>query len=462
MPCYRLILVLGLTFVFTMCCDAQGPLQVSATNTPPSTTTNVHSVQILNLNLFRYNAVPNVQDKTSNPPSPPLGLAAPVGGGGGAAAPAAGAAAPVAGAAAAPPAAGAPPDPLKPLEDAIAAEEMSLTTLTDTTQTLLNNAALATACFKDLQARYPQLLLTANQRTQLIYDLGHSPDCVLPLQQWPYNQITTAINQGSAISNLFVQLNVTTANDPGKTLLARHTAAQTGLQGLFTSSNASTLATETIYIGTWQQRAATTAAAPDAQWSPTVSLTCHPQWFGRTEQQSVSIFYYDMSASAPTQQTMSLFTNSCLGAVTISSGIGISTVRSSTFAFTPQTNYSVSPPTTTQVIGYAANSRVLPIYVGAMNYELKRFKSMGFDFAGGVGVGSSSAGTTSDFFIGPSFSFVRRYLFVSPAFHLTQRQTLQSGYKVGDPQGSLTSVPTINQWRYGFAITFSFPVVQSQ
>jgi hypothetical protein len=137
-------------------------------------------------------------------------------------------------------------------------------------------------------------------------------------------------------------------------------------------------------------------------------------------------------------------------------------VRSSTFAFTPQTNYSVNPPTTAQVIGYAADSRVVPIYLGAMNFEFARKKGMGFDFAGGAGVGSSSAGTTSDFFIGPSFAFARRTIFVSPSFHLTQRQTLQDGYQVGDAQGTLTSVPTINRWRYGFALTFTFPVLQSQ
>jgi hypothetical protein len=198
------------------------------------------------------------------------------------------------------------------------------------------------------------------------------------------------------------------------------------------------------------------------QWSPTVALTCHPQWFGKTEQQAISILYYDKSASAPTQQTMLLFTNSCLGAVTITSGIGISTVRSSTFAFTPQSNYSVNPPTTTQVIGYAADSRVLPVYLGVMNYEFAHSKSIGFEVAGGAGVGSSSAGTTSDFFIGPSCAFARRAIFVSPSFHMTQRQTLQDGYQVGQAQGSLTSVPTINRWRYGFALTFTFPVLQSQ
>ena len=64
------------------------------------------------------------------------------------------------------------------------------------------------------------------------------------------------------------------------------------------------------------------------------------------------------------------------------------------------TNYSVNPPPTTQVIGYAEDSRVMPIYLGAMNYEFIHAQSVGFDFAGGAGVSSSSAGTASDFFIG--------------------------------------------------------------
>ena len=450
--------------------DAQEPLQVSATNQPPPTTTNVHSVQFVDLNLFRYNIWPNVQDKTSNPPAPPAGFTPPTGGGGGAPAPAtapAAAPAPAGALVAAPaaaPAAVTAPDPLQPLEDAVADEETNLNGLTNATQILLSNAARATACFKTLQGNYPQLLLTSQQVANLKSGLNDpNSDCRIQMLQWPSSQITAAIDKGPTISNLFVQLSAAVAaNDPKGTLLARHTAAQTGLQNLLSSSNVSTLATAITYVETWQQRAVATLAASDAQWSPTLTLTCHPQWFGKTEQQSVSILYYDMTASAPTQQTAFPFTNSCLGSLTISSGIGISTVRSSTFAFTPQTNYSVNPPTTAQVIGYAADSRVVPIYLGAMNFEFARKKGMGFDFAGGAGVGSSSAGTTSDFFIGPSFAFARRTIFVSPSFHLTQRQTLQDGYQVGDAQGTLTSVPTINRWRYGFALTFTFPVLQSQ
>ena len=91
-----------------------------------------------------------MQDKTSNPPTPPAGFTPPSGGGGGTPASAHGAPpVPVTTPAAAP-----PTDPLKQLEDDIADEERSLTDLTIGTQILLNNAALAMACFKDLQGRY--------------------------------------------------------------------------------------------------------------------------------------------------------------------------------------------------------------------------------------------------------------------------------------------------------------------
>ena len=464
--------VCGLLLVAPVVGDAQASLQVSATNQPPPTTTNVHSVQFLNLNLFRYNIWPNVQDKTSNPPTPLAGFTPPAGVGG---------AAPITPPApTAPPAPGPPKaaqeeaapaaDPLQQLEKDIAAEETSLITLTNETQILFNNAKLATACFNTLQGNYSQLLLTSQQVANLKSVLqDHNSDCNIPLGPWPFSEITTAISLGPGIMNEFLQFSATVStNDPKGTLMARHTAAQAGLQSFNTSPNASTPApatayvTATTYVEAWKQREAATLNASEAQWSPTVTLTCHPQWFGKTEQQTVSILYYDMTASAPTQQTASPFTNSCLGSLTISSGIGISTVRSSTFASTPQTNYSVSPPTTTQVIGYASDSRVVPVYLGAMNYEFARKKSMGFDFAGGAGVGSSSAGTTSDFFIGPSFAFARRDIFMSPSLHLTQRQTLQNGYQVGDAMGTLTSVPTINRWHYGFAVTFTFPVLQSQ
>jgi len=52
---YYLACALSLTTAFSLGSKAQSPLQVSATNLPPSTTTNVKSVQIVNLNLFRYN-----------------------------------------------------------------------------------------------------------------------------------------------------------------------------------------------------------------------------------------------------------------------------------------------------------------------------------------------------------------------------------------------------------------------
>ncbi len=453
---YHSASILSIASAVSMSCVAQDPLQVSATNLPPSTTTNVRSAQILDLNLFRYESVVTVQEKTSNPPT----LPSPFGGPSGNGTPNQAQVTPSPAPAAQP---GVPPDPLQPLIDAIFLEEQKLITLTGVTQDLINKSNLAAACFKDLQGRYPEVLLTTLQRNALVSDLKTATNCTQPMFSWPVDDITAAINLGPAISNQFITLSAAVATeDPKGTLLTRHTTAQTGLQNLFTSSSAANLAATNISVGTWQARLNKTLNATDDQWSPTVELTCHPQWFGKSEQQFVTIYYYDMSASAPTQQSMSLFTNSCLAALTISSGIGISTVRSSTFAFTPQTNYSVNPPTTTQVIGYAADSRVLPLYVGAMNYEFARAKSVGFDFAGGAGVSSSSSGTTSDFFVGPSFAFARRAIFVSPSFHLTQRQTLQDGYHVGDAQGSLTSVPTINRWRYGFAITFTFPVLQSQ
>jgi hypothetical protein len=453
--------VLFFTLAINVCSAAQDTVQVTATNLPPSTTTNVRAVQTVNLNLFRYNAQPNVQDKTSNPPTPPVGIMPPATGGGGTPNRPSAAVSPPGAAAPGPPATGA--DPLEPLEEAIKGEEMSLSNLTATTQDLLNNAKLATACFNDIQGRYPQLLLTPQQRTALVNDLNNATNCALPTPQWPASNITAAINTGPATSNLFIQLSAAVAaEDPKGTLLTRHITAQTALVTLLTSTGAATLATANVYIGAWQLRRTATISATDAQWSPTVALTCHPQWFGKTEQQVVSILYYDMTASTPSQQSMTLLTNSCLAALTITSGLGFSTVRSSIFAFTPKTNKSVSPPTTTQVIGYASDSRVVPLYLGAMNYEFARAKGLGFDVAGGVGVSSSSAGTTSDFFLGPSFAFARRAIFVSPSFHLTQRQTLQDGYAVGDAQGSLTSVPTINRWRYGFALTFTFPILQAQ
>jgi len=94
-----------------------------------------------------------------------------------------------------------------------------------------------------------------------------------------------------------------------------------------------------------------------------------------------------------------------------------------------------------------------------MNYGYYRKGPVELHASGGVGVSYTASGVAADFFLGNAFSFVRIAIFVTPTLHLTQRQTLQDGYAVGNPKGTLETVPTINRWKYGFALTFTFPVV---
>jgi len=245
-------------------------------------------------------------------------------------------------------------------------------------------------------------------------------------------------------------------------LFTTNAATIAQLEGLINPTNIAAY-NATVRTGTdWDARAKAAIAAGDP-WDQLLPLTCHVQWFGKTESDTVTLPYtdYAQTTPAPAATPAFSFTNACLPSLTVSSGLGISTVRSSTYAFVPQTNYAVMPPTTTQVIGYATDQSVVPLYVGQMNYSyVHPERSIGLHVAGGAGVGTSASGTTGDLFVGNAFSFFHRAIFVTPSAHFSQRQVLMSGYSLGDAQGALTSVPTISRWKTGFAITITLPVLQ--
>ena len=211
-------------------------------------------------------------------------------------------------------------------------------------------------------------------------------------------------------------------------------------------------------ISDWDARSKYVLDA-SAPWDQSLSLPCRAQWFGKTDGQVVTLQYIDLTQAAPTVQSSPLFTNTCLPSLTVTTGLGLSTVRNSTYTFVPQTDYTQTPPVTTQIIGYSSDARIVPLYVGQMNYGYFQ-RSVGLHISVGAGVSSVSSGTTGDFLVGHAISFFHRAVFVTPAYQLTQRQKLMSGYALGDLQGSLSSVPTITGWKSGFAFSITLPVLQ--
>jgi len=340
-----------------------------------------------------------------------------------------------------------------------------------------NVAAKKLACYADLSRQYPSVLLTQDQRESLTKALGVAGSCFNQADPaWNDSSMRAVEQQISDVIALNTRLAAyqssaayntwitdTTANaDARKSLYAAMytttASVLTTLQSIVTSSNVATYSNSLQAISDWNNRVsfATSTTAP---WDQDLYLPCRAQWFGKTDGQIVTVQYVDVSQTNPSGQSLALFTNTCLPSLTVSTGLGISTVKSSTYAFTPKTNYSQTPPVTTQVIGYASNSVIVPLFVGQMNYAYFQ-RSIGLHVSGGAGIGSASSGATGDLFIGNAISFFHRALFLTPSAHFTQRQMLLPGYAVGDPQGSLSSVPIINGWKTGFAITVTLPVLQ--
>lgn len=460
---------------------------VRAERLPPSTTTNVKRVVACSLNVFRWDAHLQSQKTTSNPPAPISGLNFPTSSG------AAGA-----GAAGAPLGAGAgdhvvvPPAPVDTestlVADVSTAQNDAQDSATDL-QTALNSAQQKLACFNDIARRYPALLLTPDQKANLIGELTGIGCATAPdpqLGKATVQSITQQISTVLSLNTRIAQFQTTAAynswvtgqtdnqgnpypagsppvaTDARKTdyanLITSNAATLTQLQGLITSPNVATYNTDLLAISDWEARQ-NLIKNNLAPWDQMLTLSCHAQWFGKTDGDTVTLQAADLTAATPSMQTTALFTNTCLPALTVSSGLGISFVRNSTFAFEPKTDYTQNPPVTTQVIGYSADSKVTPLFVGQMNYAYLS-KSVGLHFSGGAGVSASGSGPSTDLFVGNAISFFHRAIFITPSAHFAQRQELQTGYVVGDPQGSLTSVPTINGWKTGFAITITLPVIQ--
>jgi hypothetical protein len=450
-------------------------LVVRADNLPPSTTTNVKSVTVCSLNIFRFDVHIQAQENVSNPQAPLTSLFPALSN-----ANVAAAAAPKSAGSQSPPrkaeGAHAPAAPASygDFLAAVTAASIQATNKANGFADAQTVAAAKQTCFSDVIRLYPALLLIQSQRKTLIQAVQACH--VLPEPAWDNNSVLSVQQDITSVITLNSQIALfqTTdtyiswlgtagpLQDARKTqfanLLTTNVAVLTQLQGILNSPNLATYNVALRALTDWDTRSDFISSA-NAPWDQTLALPCRAQWFGKTDGQIVTLQYIDTSLATTTPQPSPLFTNACLPSLTVTTGLGISTVRSSTFAFVPKTNFGSTPPVTTQAIGYSTDSRIVPLFVGQMNYGYFQ-RSVGLHVSGGAGVGTSSSGTTGDFFIGNAFSFFHRAIFVTPAAHFTQRQRLMSGYSLGDPQGSLTSVPTINGWAKGFAITITLPVLQ--
>jgi hypothetical protein len=444
---------------------------------PPNTATNLATVTVCGVNVFRYGASIQTQSTISNPQAPVAGLV-PAGGGSTPKSAPANAAMHTQDTKEKSTPTGTHKSEEEVLQDRVTQLQKDSQDLADQFTTDQIQAGDKIACYQDLANKYPDVLLSVQQETDLKAAvkpcLENSP---APWGESRVTEVRKEIDLAFTLEEDLANFQTTEAykkfidpdtTDPTAskavyaTMITTTTGVVTQLQGLI---NPTTFATYNAQVRTgsdWDARAEYVAKTTDP-WTMTLALTCHVQWFGKTESQTVSLPYTDYSQATPSQAANPFFsfTNACLSSLTVSSGLGFSTVRNSTYAFEPKTDYTANPPTTTQVIGYSSNPLLTLFYVGQMNYSYVHPEhSIGLHVAGGAGVSTSSAGTTGDLFLGNAFSFFHRAIFVTPAAHFTQRQVLMPGYAVGNPQASLSSIPVTNAWKTGFAITITFPVVQ--
>ena len=340
------------------------------------------------------------------------------------------------------------------------------------------NAQKKVACFQNLANGYSDVLLSVEQEKDLAAGLNACID--IKVASWDdgtvqevQDQITAALKLVNDLAKFETTSDYKDFIDDKKADATARKAAYSAMvtaasgvvaqfQGLISPTTFASYNASVSTGSDWDARANYIKNTTDP-WDMTLALTCHVQWFGKTESQTVSLPYTDYSQTtpAPASSPFFSFTNACLPSLTISSGLGISTVRNSTYAFEPKTDYTANPPTTTQVIGYSNNALLTLLYVGQMNYSYVHPEhSIGLHVAGGAGVSTSSSGTTGDLFVGNAVSFFHRAIFVTPSAHFTQRQVLMPGYSVGNPQAGLSSIPTTTAWKAGFAVTITFPVLQ--
>jgi len=426
-------------------------------------------VSLIHFNRFRYNGSLQIQE-TVNPAAAPItGLIF------------AAAAPPAAPAAPPPPPPGGPQQPqdvrlrapLDPNDAKVngyvqqsAAIDEIFNTLTAEQPADLVQATAEKQCFQSLQTRYPGMLLDTADQVALRAEL----QLVSSNSKCRFASSNILLRASTALANavrLQQQLAQFKVSNDGAAWIKNSaangnefTAVQnqntndvTGLQQLIGNKDVATTDTLEQYNFFWLARAV--ASAADATWSADFPLQCTLQWFGKTSGQDISIVSTDMTTDTQTPVTTKYFTNSCLASLTVTTGLGLSFKANETFAFEPQASNPAQ-----QVIGTASDNRITPIYVAQMNYSYLDKGALGLHASFGLGLSSTGAGTTTDIFLGHAFSFAHRAVFITPAAHLTQRQALQAGYKIGDPMGStLTSVPTITKWKIGFALTFTLPVV---
>lgn len=236
-----------------------------------------------------------------------------------------------------------------------------------------------------------------------------------------------------------------------------------------TSDTATKLDAAQDLVEQWHERFVTVANTDVNGFMPHYDVHCDA-WFGRGKSTVVKLSTRDLLNSSATEETSDLVTVVCNPPLTVTTGLGFTTIPEKVPGFIPgikkdSNGNPVLDDNGNAVIvdrlGYTSESRIKPIYALQLNVALKDCSNgIGIHGTFGSAVGSANDTTNLEFLFGPSFSFLRRTFYITPAFHLGRRSDFLPDFKVGDEKGNLTSPPTKMTWKPGFAVTFTFPVTK--
>jgi hypothetical protein len=187
--------------------------------------------------------------------------------------------------------------------------------------------------------------------------------------------------------------------------------------------------------------------------------------FGRGKTSTVNYSATDLFGSDSQTATKTVVAT-CLPVLSVTAGIGFSTLGDQTPAFVA--SKGEQPPgggaaAVVRTFGYTDRSSVKPLYMAQVNARLAG-KPAGVSFHGTFGVGAvNRTDTTNVEFLAAGTVALKSVFFVSTGVHFGRQPRIGGGFQEGDLKpAALESVPVENAkgLRPGFAVSVTFPVIR--
>lgn len=190
--------------------------------------------------------------------------------------------------------------------------------------------------------------------------------------------------------------------------------------------------------------------------------------FNRNEQTILKLLMVDRTSifDGPLAGALTkdgLLTVTCTSPFAVTAGAGFSTISNRQFSIVKS---APAAGTTTSVneFGITSDSKVNPYPIAMAHARVKDWEDNRYalHFSFGIGAklaGDSSGGSSPEFLVGPSISFLRT-IFVTTGLQVGKKSQLIGGFKVGDTVPTdITTVPVSSSYTpgFGFAITFTKP-----